>query len=318
MPRFEHGSRVPGWDRGGRPREGPGGDPRPRARPRCRRSCARRSRRTWRNYPDRRSAALPALAAAQRVHGWCSPRGDRAGRLRDARDARLPGRRWRPSTTCSRPTPVGAPQRVRVHEHLLLAARRRRAVRRRSRAAAGDDPEFNVRAFECLGACDIAPMASVDGVYVGPLDARRRAAAARRRARRAPGAAREAARAPARRRPARQQQEFPRAIRRRGRRMSMAAAGDAPILLFTRHRRAGAEHARGLRTPRRLRVAAQGARDDARGGARSSSKPRACAGAAARASRWARRSRSCPRARWTSTWCATPTSPSRGRSRTAN
>jgi hypothetical protein len=28
---------------------------------------------------------------------------------------------------------------------------------------------FNVRAFECLGACDIAPMASVDGVYVGPL-----------------------------------------------------------------------------------------------------------------------------------------------------
>ena len=37
------------------------------------------------------------------------------------------------------------------------------------RQAAGDDPEFNVRAFECLGACDIAPMASVDGVYVGPL-----------------------------------------------------------------------------------------------------------------------------------------------------
>jgi NADH-quinone oxidoreductase subunit E len=35
--------------------------------------------------------------------------------------------------------------------------------------AAGEDPEFNVRAFECLGACDIAPMASVDGVYVGPL-----------------------------------------------------------------------------------------------------------------------------------------------------
>jgi hypothetical protein len=33
--------------------------------------------------------------------------------------------------------------------------------------AAGE--EVNVRAFECLGACDIAPMASVDGVYVGPL-----------------------------------------------------------------------------------------------------------------------------------------------------
>jgi len=35
--------------------------------------------------------------------------------------------------------------------------------------AAAGDPEFNVRSFECLGACDIAPMASVDGVYVGPL-----------------------------------------------------------------------------------------------------------------------------------------------------
>jgi NADH-quinone oxidoreductase subunit E len=33
----------------------------------------------------------------------------------------------------------------------------------------GDDPEFNVRSFECLGACDIAPMASVNGTYVGPI-----------------------------------------------------------------------------------------------------------------------------------------------------
>jgi NADH:ubiquinone oxidoreductase subunit E len=34
---------------------------------------------------------------------------------------------------------------------------------------AGDDPEFNLRAFECLGACDIAPMASINGQYVGPI-----------------------------------------------------------------------------------------------------------------------------------------------------
>jgi len=33
----------------------------------------------------------------------------------------------------------------------------------------GDDEDFNIRSFECLGACDIGPMASVDGVYVGPL-----------------------------------------------------------------------------------------------------------------------------------------------------
>ena len=37
-------------------------------------------------------------------------------------------------------------------------------------SAAGDDPRFNVRSFECLGACDIAPMASVNGEYVGPLE----------------------------------------------------------------------------------------------------------------------------------------------------
>jgi NADH:ubiquinone oxidoreductase subunit E len=36
--------------------------------------------------------------------------------------------------------------------------------------AAGADARFNVRSFECLGACDIAPMASIDGEYVGPLD----------------------------------------------------------------------------------------------------------------------------------------------------
>jgi NADH:ubiquinone oxidoreductase subunit E len=35
-------------------------------------------------------------------------------------------------------------------------------------AAAGRE-DVHVRPFECLGACDIAPMASVDGEYVGPL-----------------------------------------------------------------------------------------------------------------------------------------------------
>ena len=33
--------------------------------------------------------------------------------------------------------------------------------------AAGDD--VHVRGFECLGACDIAPMASIDQRYYGPL-----------------------------------------------------------------------------------------------------------------------------------------------------
>jgi NADH:ubiquinone oxidoreductase subunit E len=65
-------------------------------------------------YPDSRSAALPALAAAQRFHGWCSPE----------------------------------------------------AI---EQATAGDE-DIQVKHFECLGACDIAPMASIDGVYVGPIE----------------------------------------------------------------------------------------------------------------------------------------------------
>src|SRR5947207_11567255 len=36
-------------------------------------------------------------------------------------------------------------------------------------AAADSTEDINVRSFECLGACDIAPMASVNGEYVGPL-----------------------------------------------------------------------------------------------------------------------------------------------------
>jgi hypothetical protein len=36
------------------------------------------------------------------------------------------------------------------------------------KAARGHD--VNVASFECLGACDIAPMASINGEYVGPLE----------------------------------------------------------------------------------------------------------------------------------------------------
>ena len=65
--------------------------------------------------------------------------------------------------------PKGRARRLRVHEHLVLAARRRRAVRGDAATPPATTRDFNVRAFECLGACDIAPMASVNGEYVGPL-----------------------------------------------------------------------------------------------------------------------------------------------------
>jgi NADH:ubiquinone oxidoreductase subunit E len=36
--------------------------------------------------------------------------------------------------------------------------------------AGGDYDDANIRGFECLGACDMAPMASIDNRYVGPID----------------------------------------------------------------------------------------------------------------------------------------------------
>jgi len=37
-------------------------------------------------------------------------------------------------------------------------------------ARAQDLEDVELREFECLGACDMAPMASIDGRFVGPLD----------------------------------------------------------------------------------------------------------------------------------------------------
>ena len=118
-------------------------------------------------YPDRRSAALPALAAAQRVHGWCSP---------EAIDQVAVVMRVTPAYLDSVATfydmlethPVGR-HSVYVCTNISCSLRGADELYEAIRTAAADDGEVNVRSFECLGACDIAPMASVDGVYVGPL-----------------------------------------------------------------------------------------------------------------------------------------------------
>ena len=49
-----------------------------------------------------------------------------------------------------------------MHEHLLLSLGAD-AFFEAMLAAAEGDPDVSVRSFECLGACDIAPMASVNG-----------------------------------------------------------------------------------------------------------------------------------------------------------
>ena len=118
-------------------------------------------------YPDTHSAAVPALHAAQELHGWCSP---------EAIEQVASVMRVTPAYLASVATfydmletsPAGR-HSIYVCTNISCSLRGADALLSAIREAAEEDPEFNVRAFECLGACDIAPMASVDGTYVGPL-----------------------------------------------------------------------------------------------------------------------------------------------------
>jgi NADH-quinone oxidoreductase subunit E len=118
-------------------------------------------------YPDSRSAALPALEAAQRMHGWCSPEAiEQTASVMGVTPAYL-------AAVASfydmlETEPVGR-HSIYVCTNISCSLRGADALHQAVCDATGDDPEFNVRSFECLGACDIAPMASVDGVFVGPL-----------------------------------------------------------------------------------------------------------------------------------------------------
>jgi NADH-quinone oxidoreductase subunit E len=118
-------------------------------------------------YPDSRSAALPALEAAQGVHGWCSPLAiEQAASVMGVTPAYLAA--VATFYDMLETEPVGR-HSVYVCTNISCSLRGADALYEAVREAAGGDAEFNVRSFECLGACDIAPMASVDGVYVGPL-----------------------------------------------------------------------------------------------------------------------------------------------------
>jgi NADH:ubiquinone oxidoreductase subunit E len=119
-------------------------------------------------YPDIRSAAIPALHIVQREHGWCSP----AAIEQAACVMRLTPAYLAAVATfydMFQTTPKG-PVDVYVCTNISCSLCGADAIYEAMLAAAGTDPQFNVRSFECLGACDIAPMASVDGEFVGPLE----------------------------------------------------------------------------------------------------------------------------------------------------
>jgi NADH:ubiquinone oxidoreductase subunit E len=164
--RYEHGSRVPGWD------EAADLDRDPAVVPDSATTYVPGELRAlvedyMTRYPDRRSAAIPALRAAQRIHGWLSP---------TAVEQVAAVMRLTPGYLIAVATfydmfehgPVGE-HTVYVCTNISCSLRGADKVYEAMLDAAGDDVSFNIRSFECLGACDIAPMASVNSVYVGPL-----------------------------------------------------------------------------------------------------------------------------------------------------
>jgi NADH:ubiquinone oxidoreductase subunit E len=164
--RFAHGSRAPDWDAAVDLDKDPAGIPDP-ASTEVPGALREEIEARMAEYPDRHSAALPALAAAQRLHGWCSPQ----ALVQVACVMRVTPAYLESLTTfydMLETSPVG-PHSVYVCTNISCSLCGAGELLAALQQATRDDRDFNVREFECLGACDIAPMASVDGVYVGPL-----------------------------------------------------------------------------------------------------------------------------------------------------
>jgi NADH-quinone oxidoreductase subunit E len=165
--RYQHGSRVPGWDDAVDLSKAPAEVPDPATTP-VPAELRAEIEQYMSRYPDFRSAAIPALHAAQRLHGWCSP---------TAIEQVACVMRLTPAYLTAVATfydmfathPKGRTD-VYVCTNISCSLRGADKVYEAMLQAAGNDPDFHVQSFECLGACDIAPMASVDGEYVGPLE----------------------------------------------------------------------------------------------------------------------------------------------------
>ena len=166
VPRFGHGSRVPGWDEAADLTKDPEEVPDPATTP-VPEELRAAIESYMARYPDRRSATIPALHAMQDRYGWCTPQGIQevacvmrltpgylisVASFYDMFFTQPVGRHDVFVCTNISCSLLGADELFAAfHEH------------------GGDDPELNIRAFECLGACDMAPMASIDGKYVGPI-----------------------------------------------------------------------------------------------------------------------------------------------------
>jgi NADH-quinone oxidoreductase subunit E len=132
-------------------------------------------------YPDPRSASIPALWAVQRRYGWCTPEGIRqAAAVMRISPAHLEAVasfydlfRLEPAgrhevLVCTNIScwMAGADELLDA----LCDAAGADPEKARHEGATSADGEFFVSSFQCMGACDIAPMASIEERYVGPLE----------------------------------------------------------------------------------------------------------------------------------------------------
>ena len=158
----------PGWDEGVRLEDDPATIPDP-ASVEVPESLRAEITRLMGLYPDRHSATLPALGAAQKVHGWCSPEAiQQVAAVMQVTPAYL-------SSVATfydmlRTEPTGT-RYVYVCTSVACHVRNAKKIYDAIEREAVDQglEGVELREFECLGACDMAPMASVDGRYVGPM-----------------------------------------------------------------------------------------------------------------------------------------------------
>jgi NADH-quinone oxidoreductase subunit E len=166
VPRFGHGSRVPGWDDAVDLSKPPATVPDPALTP-VPPELRAGIEAAMARYPDPRSASIPALHLAQEHHGWCSPEAiAQVACVMRLTPAYLTSVATFYDMFAMAPKPA---HDVYVCTNISCSLLGADEFFDAMLAVAGDGGDLNVRSFECLGACDIAPMASVDGEYVGPL-----------------------------------------------------------------------------------------------------------------------------------------------------
>ena len=166
VKRFAHGSRVPGWDDAADLTKDPAVVPDPATTP-VPADVRAEIEAKMAKYPDVRSAAIPALHIVQRVHGWCSPTAiEQAACVMRLTPAYLTA--VATFYDMFETVPKGRHD-VYVCTNISCSLCGADELYEAFLDEVGDDPSINLREFECLGACDIAPMISIDGEYVGPL-----------------------------------------------------------------------------------------------------------------------------------------------------